>query len=108
MIFAVVLVVVGLFHVTTAEETFCKSDTTQARIDDQYFELRVNIPTIGTYSLNTFKKHTPYSGKLFVYGNSPLVPNGMIVFPEHLFKRERPYLMSPFMHYYGNLRRFIC
>ena len=66
MIFAVVFVVIGLFHVTTAEE-FCRSGTSQARTDDQYFELTVGIPRVGTYSLNTFKKNTPYRGKLFVW-----------------------------------------
>ena len=67
MIFAVVFVVIGLFHVTTAEEPFCKSDTSQATNDDQYFELDVNIPHVGTYPLNTFKKNTRYTGKLFVW-----------------------------------------
>ena len=66
MIFAVVCVVIGLFHVTAAEEPFCKSNTSQARSDNQYFELTVNIPHIGSYPLNTFRKNTPYRGKIYM------------------------------------------
>ena len=64
MTFPVVLMVIGLFHVTTANfSSFCKTNVSNPRTNDQYFELDVDIPRIGTYEQNTFKKNHEYLGK---------------------------------------------
>lgn len=63
----IVLVVIGLFHVTIgAISPFCGNSTSSAIKDNDYFQLKVIIPQVGTYDLKTFGKNTPYSGKLFV------------------------------------------
>ena len=70
MILPVVLVVVGLCRVTAGAanfSSFCISNTTHHQSSSSgYFELNVDIPSVGTYELNTFKKFSTYSGKLIV------------------------------------------
>ena len=64
MIFLVVLMVIGLFHVTSADfSSFCNTSVSNSRTNNQYFKLDVSIPHIGTYERSTFKKNTPYRGK---------------------------------------------
>ena len=71
MIFPVVLVVFGLFHVTFGTiSTFCNTDTSNSTSVNDYFRLNVNIPQIGTYDLRTFTKLTSYDGKLLVVFSS--------------------------------------
>ena len=67
MIFLVVLVTIGLFHVSNgAFSSFCKTDPPHSSNGHDYFRLDVNIPSVGTYDLRTFNKLTSYTGKLFV------------------------------------------
>lgn len=68
MLFYVVLVVIGLCHVTLGDvDPFCMTDTPDsADTNNDYFQLDVAIPQVGTYDLRTYKKFTTYSGKLFV------------------------------------------
>lgn len=63
MIFLVVLVTIGLFHVSNgAFSSFCKTDPPHSNNGHDYFKLDVNIPSVGTYDLRTFNKLTSYTG----------------------------------------------
>ena len=65
MIFLVVLVTIGLLHGSNgAISNFCKTDPPSSNNGHDYFQLDVNIPSVGTYDLRTFTKLTSYNGKL--------------------------------------------